>query len=288
VSLAGDELLVSDKEQWRRSYRRDRKRKSTVVAIISTIVFAVVVWLGATHSPGWSTARQTFLSGHEFRHDTPDIARGLLIDLKLLVICEPCILVLAVVIATLRTSVSPVLAPVRIGCALYVDLFRGCPMIILLYLFAEGIPTLRLHHVTNSALVWGAVAIIVSYSSYVTEVLRSGIQAVHPSQRAAARSIGLSQRQTLRLVVLPQAIRNVIPALLNDFVALQKDVGLISIVGAVSDAIQRATADNDANFNFTPFVIAAILFILIAAPSGRFADYYSRRALRRQQAGVVV
>jgi polar amino acid transport system permease protein len=288
VSLAGDELLVSDKEQWRRSYRRDRKRKSTVVAIISTIVFAVVVWLGATHSPGWSTARQTFLSGHEFRHDTPDIARGLLIDLKLLVICEPCILILAVIIATLRTSVSPVLAPVRIGCALYVDLFRGCPMIILLYLFAEGIPTLRLHHVTNSALVWGAVAIIVSYSSYVTEVLRSGIQAVHPSQRAAARSIGLSQRQTLRLVVLPQAIRNVIPALLNDFVALQKDVGLISIVGAVSDAIQRATADNDANFNFTPFVIAAILFILIAAPSGRFADYYSRRALRRQQAGVVV
>jgi polar amino acid transport system permease protein len=288
VSVAGPEFQVSDKEQWRRRYRRDRKRKSTVVAILSTIGFAVVVWLGAIHAPGWSTARETFFSGHELRHDTPDIARGLLIDLKLLVICEPCILVLAVIIATLRTSVSPVLAPVRLGCALYVDLFRGCPMIILLYLFAEGIPSLRLHHVTNSALVWGAVAIIVSYSAYVTEVLRSGIQSVHPSQRAAARSIGLTQRQAMRLIVLPQAVRNVIPALLNDFVALQKDVGLISIVGAVADAIQRATADNDANFNFTPFVIAAILFILLAAPSGRFADYYARRALRRQQAGVVV
>jgi polar amino acid transport system permease protein len=288
MSTMTGELRLSDKEQWRRSYRRDRRRKSTLVAIISTIVFAVVVWLGATHAPGWTSARETFLSGHEFRHSTPDIARGLLIDLKLLVICEPCILVLAVLIATMRTSVSPVLAPVRIACALFVDFFRGCPMIILLYLFAEGIPSLRLHHVTNSALVWGAVAIIVSYSAYVTEVVRSGIQSVHPSQRAAARSLGLTQRQTLRLIVLPQAVRNVIPALLNDFVALQKDVGLISIVGAVADAIQTATADNDQNFNFTPFVIAAILFILLAAPSGRFADYYSRRALRRQQAGVVV
>jgi polar amino acid transport system permease protein len=288
MSAAAGDLRISDKEQWRRSYRRERRRKSTLVSIISTIVFAVVVWLGATHAPGWSSARESFLSGHEFRHDTPDILRGLLIDLRLLVICEPCILLLAVVIATLRTSVSPVLAPIRIGCALYVDLFRGCPMIILLYLFAEGIPSLRLHHVTNSALVWGAVAIIVSYSAYVTEVMRSGIQSVHPSQRAAARSLGLSQRQTLRLVVLPQAVRNVIPALLNDFVALQKDVGLISIVGAVADAIQRATADNDANFNFTPFVIAAILFILIAAPSGRAADWYATRANRRQRAGGVV
>lgn len=288
MSSTAPEHVLSDKEKWRREYRRDRKRKSTMVAILSTIVFAVVVWLGATHAPGWTSARETFLSGHEFRHSSGDIARGLLIDLKLLVICEPCILLLAIIIATLRTSVSPVLAPVRIGCALYVDIFRGCPMIILLYLFAEGIPSLRLHHLTNSALVWGGVAIIVSYSAYVTEVMRSGIQSVHPSQRAAARSLGLTQRQTLRLIVLPQAVRNVIPALLNDFVALQKDVGLISIVGAVADAIQRATADNDQNFNFTPFVIAAILFILLAAPSGRFADYYARRALRRQQAGVVV
>ena len=288
MSTMPGEFSPSDKEAWRRGYRRERKRKSTLVAILSTVGFSAVLWLAVTHSPGWKSAHETFLSGHEFRSDTGDIFRGLLIDLKLLVICEPCILVLALIIAVMRTSVSPVLAPLRIGCALFVDIFRGCPMIILLYLSAEGIPSLRLHHVTNSALFWGAVAIIVSYSAYVTEVMRSGIQSVHPSQRAAARSLGLTQRQSLRLVVLPQAVRNVIPALLNDFVALQKDVGLISIVGAVADAINRATSDNDATFNFTPFVIAAILFILLAAPSGRFADAYARLALSRQQAGVAV
>src|SRR5581483_10859125 len=132
-----------------------------------------------------------------------------------------------------------------------------------------------------------SLAIILSYTAFVTEVFRAGIQSVHPSQRAAARSLGLTQRQALRLVVLPQAVRNVVPALLNDFVALQKDVGLISIVGAVTDAIQQATVDNQTTFNFTPYLIAAILFILIAAPSGRFADWYSLRAIRTQQPGVV-
>jgi polar amino acid transport system permease protein len=283
-----EQFALSDKESWRRQYREDRKRKSTLVAIMSTVVFAIVLWVGVTHAPGWTSARESFLSGSEFRHDTPDILRGLLVDLKLLAICEPCILVFALAIAMIRTSSSPVLAPLRIGSALFVDIFRGCPMIILLYLFAEGIPSLRLQHVTNSALVWGAVAIIVSYSAYVTEVIRSGIQSIHPSQRAAARSLGLTQRQTLRLVVMPQAVRNVIPALLNDFVSLQKDVGLISIVGAVTDAIEQAGVDNQTTFNFTPYVIAAVLFILIAAPSGRFADWYATRARQRQGAGAIV
>jgi polar amino acid transport system permease protein len=288
MSAMSDQFLLSDKEEWRRSFRRERGRKSTTVAIVSTIVFTLVVWLGVTHAPGWTAARQTFFSGHSFRHDTPAIARGLLINLKILVISEPCILVLALAIAVMRTSTNPILAPLRIGSALYVDVFRGCPMIILLYLFGVGIPSLRVHSLTNSAAVWGTLAIILSYSAYVTEVIRAGIQSVHPSQRAAARSLGLTQRQSLRLVVLPQAVRNVIPALLNDFVSLQKDVGLISIVGAVTDAIEQANIDNTTTFNFTPYVIAAILFILIAAPSGRFADWYTARANRRQRAGVVV
>lgn len=288
MSTTATELWLSDKEQWRRDYRRGRKRRSTVVAILSTIVFTVAVWLAVTNSPGWTSAHQTFLSGHSFAHDTPDIARGLLTDLKILVISEPCILILALLIATVRTSISPVLAPLRIAAALFVDLFRGCPTIILLYLFGVGIPSLRLSHVTNSAAIWGSLAIILSYSAFVTEVFRAGIQSVHPSQRAAARSLGLTQRQTLRLVVLPQAVRNVIPALLNDFVSLQRDVGLISIVGAVTDAIQQANIDNQTTFNFTPYVIAALLFIAIAAPTGRFADWYNVRAYRRQQAGAVV
>ncbi|HTW19198.1 MAG TPA: amino acid ABC transporter permease [Mycobacteriales bacterium] len=288
MSSTGADVLLSDKEQWRREYRQQRKRRSTGVAVVSTLVFAVAVWLGVSHAPGWTSARETFLSGHSFRHDTPDILKGLLVDLKILVIAEPSILAIALIVATMRTSISPVLAPLRIAAALFVDLFRGCPTIILLYLFGVGFPSLRLHHVTNSAAVWGSLAIILSYSAFVTEVFRAGIQSVHPSQRAAARSLGLTQRQTLRLVVLPQAIRNVIPALLNDFVSLQRDVGLISIVGAVTDAIQQANIDNQLTFNFTPYVIAALLFICIAAPTGRFADWYNLRAYRRQQAGAVV
>jgi polar amino acid transport system permease protein len=281
-------FVASDQEQQRREYRRHRRRRSTIIAILSTIVFAVAAWLVVINAPGFTSARETFLSGHSFAHDTPDIARGLEIDLKILIIAEPTILVLALIVATMRTSISPVLAPLRISGALFVDLFRGCPTIILLVLFGVGIPSLRLAHVTNSAAFWGALAIILSYTAFVTEVFRAGIQSVHPSQRAAARSLGLTQRQTLRLVVLPQAIRNVIPALLNDFVSLQRDVGLISIVGAVTDAIQQANIDNQETFNFTPYVIAAIMFILLAIPTGRLADRYNLRAYQRQQAGAVV
>ena len=288
MSSDGGAHVVSDKERWRREYRRDRKRKSSLVAISSTLVVAFALWLGVTHAPGWSSARETFLSWDSIRHDSPDIARGLLVDLEILAIAEPCIVLLALIVATMRTSVSPVLAPARIGAALYVDLFRGCPMIILLIMFGVGIPSLRLDHVTNSAAVWGTVAIVLSYSAFVTEVFRAGIQSVHPSQRAAARSLGLNPRQTLRIVVLPQAVRNVVPALLNDFVSLQRDVGLISIVGAVTDAVAQANIDNQTTFNFTPYVIAAVLFILIAAPTGRLADRYTLRSFRRQQGGGAV
>lgn len=247
-----------------------------------------MLWFGVTNAPGWSAARETFFSWHSIRHDSPDILRGMLVDLEILAIAAPCILLLALIIATMRTSVTPVLAPARIGGALYVDIFRGCPLILLLILFGVGIPSLRLNHVTNSAAVWGTIAIVLSYSAFVTEDFRAGIQSVHPSQRAAARSLGLNPRQTLRLVVMPQAIRNVVPALLNEFVSLQRDVGLISIVGAVVDAIAQATIDYQTDFNFTPVVIAAVLFMLLAAPTGRLADRYTLRAFQRQQAGGVV
>jgi polar amino acid transport system permease protein len=256
--------------------------------MVSTLVVAAAAWFGVTHAPGWHDARATFFSGYSFRHDTPAIARGLLIDLEILAIAVPCVLVLALIVATMRTSVSPVLAPLRMGGALYVDLFRGCPMILLLILFAVGIPSLRLHGVTNSAEVCGATAIVLSYTGFVTEDFRAGILSVHPSQRAAARSLGLSSVQTLRLVVLPQAIRNVVPVLLNEFVSLQRDVGLVGIVGAAVDAVQQATIDYEGNFNFTPVVIAALLFMALAIPSGRLADRYTIRAAQRQQAGGTV
>jgi polar amino acid transport system permease protein len=201
---------------------------------------------------------------------------------KIFAICEPCILLIAVLIATMRTSTAPVLAPVRIACALYVDIFRGCPTLILLFLIGLGVPSLHLHHLTKSVAFWGSVAIVISYSAYVTEVIRAGIQSVHPSQRAAARSLGLTSRQTMRLILLPQGVRSVVPALLNDLVALTKDVSLISIVGAVADSIERATGIEDQIFNFTPYVIAALLFIAVAAPLGRLSDWYTLRTMRRQ------
>jgi polar amino acid transport system permease protein len=288
LSFSSAPLVLSDKEQWRRDYRRQRARRSTLVATVSTLVVALAVWLGITHTPGWDDARATFFSWDSIRHDSPDIARGMLLNLKILAIGEVCILALGMVVATMRTSVTAVLAPLRIFGGLYVDFFRGCPLIILLYLFGVGIPSLQLSWLPKSATVWGTVAIILCYSSYVAEVFRAGIQAVHPSQRAAARSLGLTHNQTLRLVVIPQAVRSVLPPLLNDFVALQKDVGLISIVGGATDAIQQATIDNQLTFNFTPYVIAAVLFILLAVPSGRLADAVSARANRRQRAGAVV
>jgi polar amino acid transport system permease protein len=281
-------VSLSAIEHDRRRYRERESRRSTLVAIISTIVFAVAVWLVVVHTPGWPQARETFFNGGAFRSDFPAIARGMLLNLKILVVGEVFILVISLVVATVRTSTSAVLTPLRVVATMYIDFFRGCPLIILLYLFGVGVPSLHLTWLPKSAAIWGTVAIILCYSSYVAEVLRAGIISVHPSQRAAARSLGLSQRQTLRIVVLPQAIRAVLPALLNDFVALQKDVGLISIVGGATDAIQQATIDNSLTFNFTPYVIAAILFILLAIPSGRIADAVAARANSRQRAGAVV
>jgi polar amino acid transport system permease protein len=280
-------LLLSDKEKWRRSYRQRQRRKSTTVATVSTLVFAVAVWLAVIHTPGWPQARETFLNGGQFRSTFPAIARAGLLNLKILVIGEIVIIALSMLIATARTTTSAVLTPLRALAALYIDLFRGCPLIILLYLFGLGIPSLRLGWLPKSATIWGTVAIILCYSSYVAEVIRAGIQSVHPSQRAAAKSLGLNDRQTLRIVVLPQAVRAVLPALLNDFVALQKDVGLISIVGGTTDIIQQAQIDNSMSYNFTPYVVAAVLFILLAAPSGRLADAYAARVNNRQLAGSV-
>jgi polar amino acid transport system permease protein len=287
VSVAASPLVLSDREQWRRDYRHRQRRKSTVVAIVSTLIFAAVVWVAVINTPGWTEAHQTFFDPTVFKATFPAIARAFVLNVKIMIVAEISIIVISLTLATARTTTSPLLTPIRAAATLYVDLFRGCPMIILLYLFGLGIPSLRISWLPNSATIWGTVAIIVSYSAYVSEVIRAGIQSVHPSQRAAARSLGLSERQTLRIVVLPQAIRAVLPALLNDFVGLQKDVGLISIVGGAVDAVQQATIFNSESYNFTPYVVAALLFIALAIPSGRLADAYAARAYRKQRANSI-
>ena len=196
-------------------------------------------------------------------------------------------LLLSILLASLRTLRGPIFFPVRALVAGYTDLFRGLPLIIVLYLVGFGIPGLRLDIPRFPAEFWGTVALILTYSAYVSEVFRAGIESVHPSQRLAARSLGLSHGQTMRLVVLPQAIRKVTPALMNDFVAMQKDVGLISVLGAI-DAVRAAQIETASSFNFTPYVLAGLLFVLLALPMIRLTDWYTARMRTREQAGSIV
>jgi polar amino acid transport system permease protein len=266
----------------RRAFRRTRARRSTLGAILSTLAFAVVVWLTLSNAPGWARVQSTFFDLDFAVESIGPILEGLWVNLQVLLIGGALVLVFGLTIALARTVRGPVFAPLRLLATAYVDVFRGMPLIIVLYLVGFGVPALRLEGVPTSAFVLGTAAVVLTYSAYVAEVFRAGIESVHPSQRAAARSLGLNHRQTTRIVVLPQAIRTVTPALLNDFVALQKDVGLISVLSVV-DAVRAAQILSGQSFNFTPYVVAGLLFVLMAIPSARVADHFTLRALRRQQ-----
>ena len=255
-----------------------------MVALLSTLVFAAVAYLTVTSAPGWPRVQTTFFSPAVAREHLPAILRGLWLNLQVLLVGGALVLVLGLLVAIVRTVRGPAFAPLRIVATVYVDTFRGIPLIIVLYLVGFGLPALRLEGIPTSPFVLGTIAIVLTYSAYVAEVFRAGIESVHPSQRAAARSLGLTYRQSTRIVVLPQALRTVTPALLNDFVALQKDVGLISVLGAV-DAVRSAQIAVGQTFNFTPYVVAGLLFVLLAVPSARLADAVSARARRRQQSG---
>ena len=279
----GDDAGPSDLQQWREAYRRSRTRRSAALASASTVVFLGVVGTGIVLSPGWPRVKATFLDWGLVKDSLPSILSGLWLNVRVLVVCAVLIVVVGLAIASLRTLRGPVFFPVRALAAAYTDFFRGMPLIILLYLVGFGLPGLRLQGVPDDPVVLGTIALVLTYSAYVAEVFRAGIESVHPSQRAAARSLGLSYGQTMRRVVLPQAVRRVTPPLLNDFVALQKDVGLISVLGAF-DAVREAQVAADAAFNFTPYLVAGLLFVLLAIPTIRLADWVSLRAVRRQQA----
>ena len=272
----------SELQRARESFRRGQARRSVAIASVSTVVFLAVAGTVIITSPGWDRVRTSFLDGGVARSSFPAILEGLWLNLRVLVVAEIGILVFGLAIASLRTLRGPVFFPLRALATGYVDLFRGVPLLIALYLIGFGVPALRLQGVPTDVAVLGTATLILIYSAYVAEVFRAGIESVHPSQRAAARSLGLSHGQSMRLVVLPQAVRRVLPPLLNDFVALQKDVGLISVLGAV-DAIRAAQIEAARTFNFTPYVVAGLLFVLLAIPTGRIADAAAARATRRQE-----
>ena len=273
----------SSREVERRITRRRISRKQGSVAAISSIL--VIGTLGAivVSSPGWDVVKKTFFDIHYGIEVFPTVLAGLWINLQLTFIGGSCIGIIALGLALLRTTKSPALTPFRFLATAYVDIFRGAPLILIILLVGFGVPALRLTGISSNVIFLGTVAVVLTYSAYVAEVIRSGILSIHPSQRAAARSLGLTSGQTMRYVVLPQAIRRVVPPLLNDFVSLLKDTGLVSILG-VTDAVRAAQINASRTFNYTPYVVAAILFLLITIPMTRYTDRAIRQRTNAQNA----
>jgi polar amino acid transport system permease protein len=187
------------------------------------------------------------------------------------------ILVLGLAIAVMRTLRGPVAFPLRLLGTVYVDVFRGLPLLLLLLLLGFGGPALDLQGLPRNAIYWACAALVLCYSAYVAEVFRAGIESVHSSQRLAGRALGLSYAQNLRFVVLPQAWRRVLPPLMNDLVSLQKDSGLIAVVGVAIDAIRAAQIETAEDFNYTPYVVAGVLFVCLTIPMARFTDWFARK-----------
>ncbi len=236
-------------------------------------------------SPGWDVVRSTFFDVDYAGEVLPAVFAGLLLNIRLTIVASVLISILGLMLAMVRTSRAPALAPFRLLATGYVDLFRGVPTLLVILLIGFGVPALGLSGMTSSVVILGTAAIVLTYSAYVAEVLRSGILSVHPSQSAAARSLGLTSGQTLRYVVLPQGVRRVIPPLMNDFVSLLKDTGLISVLGVV-DAIRAAQIESSRTFNYTPYVVAAILFLILTIPLTRLTDRFLHRSIERQNAQV--
>jgi polar amino acid transport system permease protein len=235
-------------------------------------------------SPGWPTVRETFFSASHAKQAFPTILDGFWINVKLFLVAEPLILLLAIMVAVVRSTTAPALFPLRALAVLYTDLFRGIPTILVVFLFCFGIPALQLQGLTNSFFWLGVTALVLSYGAYVAEVFRAGIESIHPSQLASADALGLTHGQTMRFVVLPQAVRRVVPPLLNDFVSLQKDTALLGAVG-VFEALFAARDYANYNFNFTSYLVAAAFFVALTVPLARFTDWLGRRYARRERAG---
>jgi polar amino acid transport system permease protein len=267
----------SSRELERQKSRREIKRKQALVAIFSSVLVLGTLAVVLVTSPGWESVKKTFFDVGYGQEILPLVVKGLWINIQLTFIGGAAIGVIALGLALLRTTKSPTLTPFRFLATAYVDIFRGAPLILIILLVGFGVPALGLSGVSNNVIFLGTVAVVLTYSAYVAEVIRSGILSIHPSQRAAARSLGLTSGQTMRFVVLPQAIRRVVPPLLNDFVSLLKDTGLVSILG-VTDAVRAAQINASRTFNYTPYVVAAILFLLITIPMTRYTD----RAIRKR------
>ncbi|HWV84123.1 MAG TPA: amino acid ABC transporter permease [Capillimicrobium sp.] len=268
---------MDDRRAARAAAKRRRARRGAATATVSTVLVVVlVVWLIGS-SPGWPDVRETFFSWEAFRTSFPEVLSGFWLDVKLFVIVELCVLVLGLVVALVRTTTSPALFPLRAFAAAYVDVFRGIPVILLVYLVGFGVPALAFEGAPSDPVFLGGVALTASYTAYVAEVYRAGIDSVHGSQRQAALAVGLTQGQAMRFVILPQAVRRVVPPLLNDFISLQKDVALVAILGPL-EAFRVAQIEAASTFNYTPLLAAAMLYLCVTIPMARLVDVVQRRS----------
>jgi polar amino acid transport system permease protein len=270
-------------------------RRSTVVSTISSVTFVALLAVGFFLAPGSRVVRHAFFSPSNMwrafignhKGGLPSVGSALVLNIKMFIVAEVLILILALVVAIVRQSTGPVLFPVRVLSTIYVDVFRGVPLLLVVYLIGFGVPALSIHFLsTQSDAVYGTAALVLSYSAYVSEVYRAGLNSVHQGQTMAARSLGLSHWTSTRYVVLPQAVRNIIPALLNDFISLQKDTALVGVLGAI-EANQAAAIYADTTFNYSSFVVAAILFLILTIPLARFTDHLIARDRSRRLAGAL-
>jgi polar amino acid transport system permease protein len=258
-------------------------RRGLAIAAVSAVVFFAVLTLVVVTSPGWPRVQQAFFDAEVFSESWPRISGAFWVNVQLFLTAEALVLVVGLLIAVLRNLPGAVLFPVRLLATAYVDLFRALPGILVVSMLGFGIPALRIEGVPNDEFFWALVALTLLYSAYVSEVYRAGIESVHPSQAAAARSLGLTQLQAMRFVVVPQAVRRVIPPLLNDFIGLQKDTALVSVLGVV-EIFRAAQIRQSATFNFTPYVVTALIFVLLTIPIARLVDWLVARDQRRAAA----
>ena len=271
----------------RARFDRAQRRRSSFIASVSTVLVVAAILVMVPLMPGWDKVQASFFDWDSFTNALPELWSPFLFNIRIFLICAPMILVVGMLVATARSVRSPVLYPLRLFATVYTDVVRGVPVILWITLIGFGVPGLFEERAWyTKPVVWGSVALVMCYSAYVSEVFRAGIEGIHESQRAAARSLGLGSAQTMRSVVLPQAVRRVVPPLMNDLVSLQKDVALISIIGPV-EALRRAGILVQKEFNFTPYVAAAVLFLCVSIPLTRLTDHLMARE-RRRTSGTAV
>jgi len=267
--------------------RKRKSRRDVLIGLGSLAVFVLLVGVVVSRLPGWPAVQETFFNLDEFVSSFPQLLSAFWLNIRIFIVAEVFILIVGVLVALARTLQAPIWLPIRVVATIYTDVFRGVPTILVILLLGFGIPALDLQGVPNSEVLWGTVALVLSYGAYVAEVFRAGLASVHPSQRMASRSLGLSSWQTNRHILLPQAVRNVVPPLLNDFISLQKDTALVSILGPI-EILRRAQIDTSMSFNYTPYVAAAVIFIALTIPMSRFADWLQARTQKQRRAAATV